>query len=191
MEFVRAEVARISLDLTSLRNHAQALVVFSMAVLGAALPMWVSLETSAPQTRVAVLGVVVVSIVFYSRAHLLYRMIVYRYAYLDALNDYSNKITGCSLFLDPEIKRLESARIPNNINMLVIPLLQILIATIVVNDITSSHFLIAVILAVLAGLLVIALYLLWNITSSLVSTRRRFLSKRDDFQSWIGRDLED
>ena len=188
LELSRTEVARIGTDLTSLRNHAQALVVFSIAVLGAGASFWQQVKSGDTVAQLAMFGILVTSILCYSRAHFIYGMTTKRYAYLDALNEYCNRLAGGNIFLDPEIKRIEGHRIPNHANMLAVPLLQWLAAAnipwdfkIFINASVPSK-------TITLMLVLISVGLTGHIVWSILTSRSRFSRYRNEKRQQIAAD---
>ena len=121
LKFLRDEAARSTVELVATRNSAQRHTLFSVAILGAVVPIFAqevqNMEGKYTLTSIAML----ISAIFFGRAHILYRQVVSKNAYQRYLEILSNRLVGVELFSDPEATRVTGSRWENKINMVVMP----------------------------------------------------------------------
>jgi hypothetical protein len=125
LKFLRDEASRSTTELLATKAGAQRLTVFSVAVLGAVVPLFAA-EMPNAETKIALLTVVVLlSSIFYGRAHILYHQAVLKGAYHRYLEIITNRLLDGEVFSDPEAVRVTGIRVENRINMLVIPIIYV------------------------------------------------------------------
>lgn len=63
------------------------------------------------------------SCIFYNRAHLLYSQVVLKCAYARYLEVAANSLCGLAYFADAEAVRLAGGRVANRLNMILLPII--------------------------------------------------------------------
>ena len=194
LKIIRDEAARLTPDMVQTRASAQRLVLFSIGVLGATIPIYT--QVSSPEVKKTIICIVVLlSANFYGRAHILYSQIILKGAFLRALDVMSNRLVGIEIFNDPENTRFYLPRKYNKFNMLIAPVLQGLVILFVMGSFGVNWYLnkkCSDILGFGFSFLIggVVLFLLWPVFTGVFYTRGRFQDAVTEYLKRAGQERD-